>query len=100
MADESKGNKVVIELDIDSKNFDAKVNGVSQQLGNLGQSGHQSFTGLEAATIAWNEGLELVHKGVEAIHAVIEKIEITEKFNNQKRALESMANSKPSSASR
>ena len=95
MADESKGsgNKVTIDLDLDTKNFDVKIGGVSQGLNNLGTHGTQSFNGMQMATLRWNQALELAEKFIRGIEFAIDKVQAEDKIRNQAIALDNLSKS-------
>lgn len=88
MADDS--NKVVIELDLDTKQFTTKIGEVKTGLESAGEHGKSKFRELGEAALFFNEGLELVKKGVEAFEYAFQKMEAAEKMKNQEVALKNL----------
>jgi hypothetical protein len=89
----SDGGKVVIELDMETGKFEAKINGVKQQIGGVGAAGDQHLPKLGFHFIAINEALELANKAMEYFKTGLEMALKTESINNQKLAFKSLATS-------
>lgn len=95
MADDSGGasNKIVFTVDLDTKAFELNLNGVKQNLADLGKSGEGGFSELEAGIVTANEGLELLNKGMELFGKAMESIAKSDAMKNQEASFKSMASS-------
>lgn len=86
-------NKVVIELDLETKNFQVKLGQVEQGVGSIAKKGSAGFSSMQIATIAFNQALELVERGIRGIEYAIDTMEAAEKIRNQTVALDNLAKS-------
>jgi len=93
MAEGGNDNKLVMELDLDTKNFQVKLNGIAVQTAQLGTQGKQSFSGMQLGLMSFNAALEIASKTMAAFKYAIEQIEYADKFSNQARALSNLSNS-------
>ncbi len=84
-------NKLVMELDLETKLFEIKMNGVVLQTNQVTAQGKQAWSGMGASVVMFNQALELAQKAIEAVRFGIEQIEFADKFNNQAKALQNLA---------
>ena len=92
MADESK-EKVTVELDLDTKEFEVKINGVTQTFKKVGESGEQSFHKWAMEIFGVNQALALGKEALHAFEYAVQQISLSEKIGNQKIALKNLTES-------
>ena len=92
MADESK-DKVTVELDLDTKEFEVKINGVTQTFKKVGESGEQSFHKWAMEIFGVNQAISLGKEALHAFEYAVQQISLSEKIGNQKIALKNLTES-------
>jgi hypothetical protein len=83
-------NKVTIELNLESKEFEVKLGNVRQEFGKLGNEGKGHVEGLGMQFLFLNEALEVGEKLLHGFEAAISQISAYEKINNQTTALKNL----------